>query len=474
LRSAWWIAIILSVVSCIGHITKAIDFEEATVALIVIVILFFSRKEYYIKGNPHLRFVGIWTSLLSVFAVLVYGIIGFFFLDKKYFDIDFNLIQSIRYTFQYFFLIGSNNLVPNSAFAQHFLFSINLSGLFSLSFLFYTIIWPYVIKKFIAPEGIGNAKFLVQKYGNSSLDYFKTYRDKMVFVLSEPDAFVGYRIKGNFAVVLENPVAENAEKMNECIRQFDKYCYENGLKSLYYRIPEESLTLYKELGKKSLFMGQEGIVDLKTFSLEGGSRKALRNSVNKVIDKGFKSTIHTPPVKDGLLQKLKAVSDEWLLETGRKEIIFSQGMFIWEELKQQTIITVENPEEKIVGFVNIIPDYAPGEATYDLMRKTEDAPGGVMDYILIEMFKYLKANNYNTVNLGFAPLSGIESPQNLTEKSMRFAYEKIRSFSHYRGLRDFKEKFSPNWHNKYLIYDHEFDLVKVPGILSKVIKPDYD
>jgi phosphatidylglycerol lysyltransferase len=149
-------------------------------------------------------------------------------------------------------------------------------------------------------------------------------------------------------------------------------------------------------------------------------------------------------------------------------------MFIWEELKQQTIITVENSEEKIVGFINIIPDYAPGEATYDLIRKTTDAPGGVMDFILIEMFKYLKSNGYHTVNLGFAPLSGIESPQNLTEKSMRFAYEKIRSFSHYRGLRDFKEKFSPNWYNKYLIYDHEFDLVKVPGILSKVIKPDYD
>jgi phosphatidylglycerol lysyltransferase len=474
LRSAWWIALFLSIISCIGHMTKAIDYEEATVALIVVIMLLFSKNEYYIKGSPRLRFVGISNAMVSIFAVLVYGTIGFYFLDKKYFDINFNLIQSIRYTIQCFFLVGSEDLLSTHTFVKHFLLSINVSGLLSLSFLFYTIISPFVIKKFSTPETLENAKLLVKKFGTSSMDYFKTYNDKMIFIPSEIEAFIAYRIKGNFAVVLENPVAENPEQMKICLQLFDKYCYETSLKSIYYRVPEESLPLYKESGKKSLFLGQEGIVDLNIFSLEGGSKKALRNSVNKVIDRGFKSTIHTPPIKDGVLQKLKAVSDEWLKDTERHEIIFSQGMFIWEELKQQTIVTVENTEEKIVGFLNIIPDHAPGEATYDLIRKTTDAPGGVMDFILIELFKYLKTNNYQTVNLGFAPMSGIESPQNLTEKSMRFAYQKIRSFAHYRGLRDFKEKFATSWFNKYLIYEHDFDLLRVPGILSKVIKPDHE
>jgi len=33
--------------------------------------------------------------------------------------------------------------------------------------------------------------------------------------------------------------------------------------------------------RKSLFMGQEGIVDLNTFTLEGGKNKALRNAITK-------------------------------------------------------------------------------------------------------------------------------------------------------------------------------------------------
>ena len=171
-----------------------------------------------------------------------------------------------------------------------------------------------------------------------------------------------------------------------------------------------------------------------------------------------------------MLQKIKSVSDEWLDETERSEIVFSQGMFVWSELKQQTLITVENSEEKIVAFLNIIPDYAKGEGTYDLLRKTTDAPNGVMDYILVELFNYLKSQNYSAVNLGFAPMSGLDDPHSFSEKSMKFAYEKIRGFSQYKGLREYKEKFVTDWYNKYLIYEHDYDLLQIPRALTKVIK----
>jgi len=175
-----------------------------------------------------------------------------------------------------------------------------------------------------------------------------------------------------------------------------------------------------------------------------------------------------------LMQKLKAVSDEWLTSTGRSEIIFSQGMFIWNELKNQTIITVENSEEKVIAFLNVIPDFAEGECTYDLIRKTDDAPHGVIDFILVEFFNYMKSQGYSSVNLGFAPMSGFNDAHTFPEKSMEFAYQKIKSFSHYKGLRNFKEKFFPAWYNKYLIYSDDYDLLHIPAVLTRVIKPDHD
>ena len=471
LRSAWWIALAMSAVSCIGHLTKAIDYEEAVFALIICVILFLSRKEYIVKGNPKLHVIGIWSAVLSIVAVIIYGTIGFYFLDKKHFGIEFNLWQSIIATLRNFVLLGNTGLAPVTRFAKDFLISINVSGLVSLSFLFYTIIKPYFSRRSITQEEFDKAKLMVKNYGNSGLDYFKTYYDKLIFAPERINAFIAYRTTGNFAVVLENPVAESQADMKQCVLLFDEFCYENGLKNIFYRVPEDTLPAYKEISKKSLFLGQEGIVDLNSFTLEGGKNKALRNALNKVADEGYKSTVHLPPIKDGLLQKLKAVSDEWLDSTNRDEIIFSQGMFRWVDLKNQTILTVENSEEKVIAFLNIIPDFAPGEGTYDLIRKTVDSPHGVLDFILVELFRYMKSQNFSKVNLGFAPMSGIDDPHTFSERTMKFAYEKIRSFSHFKGSRNFKEKFFPVWHNKYLIYSQDYDLLQIPTVLAKVIKP---
>jgi len=53
----------------------------------------------------------------------------------------------------------------------------------------------------------------------------------------------------------------------------------------------------------------------------------------------------------------------------------------------------------VLAFLNIIPDYAPGEATYDLIRKTEDSPNGVLDMLLAKTFMYLKEKGYTSVNM---------------------------------------------------------------------------
>lgn len=471
LRTAWWFAIVLSVLSVFGHITKGIDYEEATIALLIVGSLLMTRKEYYVKTNPRLGTVGIQTALLGIAVVMFFGVAGFYFLDKKHFQIDFNIFQAFQYTLQNFFLVGSSHLVPYDSFARDFIYLIKTGGFLSIAFLIYTLVRPYIIHITPTEEEISRAGMLTKQFGSSSLDYFKTYSDKLLFVPPDVNAYIAYRVGRNFAVALEDPVSENREAMKECISSFSRFCYDNGLREIFYRVPKESLAVYEELSMRSLFLGQEGVVDLNSFSLEGGEKKSIRNALNKITEQGYITRINVPPLSDGTIQKLKAVSEEWLKITKRNEIIFSQGMFVEKEIKYQKVITVESREEKVIAFLNIIPDYAKNEGTYDLLRKTADAPNGIMDYMLVELFKHLKSCGIQYVNLGFAPLSGLVDPHNFTEKSMKFAYEKIRSFSHYKGQREYKEKFNPQWNDKFLVYKNDYDLLQAPAVIAKIIKP---
>ncbi|HRI60733.1 MAG TPA: phosphatidylglycerol lysyltransferase domain-containing protein, partial [Saprospiraceae bacterium] len=254
------------------------------------------------------------------------------------------------------------------------------------------------------------------------------------------------------------------------VTEFARFCRRNGLRSIWYRIPEASASLYRSMGKSLLPLGQEAMVNLTNFTLEGKEKKALRNVLNKMEREGYKFVVHEAPLDSRLLQQLRAVSDEWLRMLHRSELNFSQGVFDETELKNQTLLTLENVEGKILAFINLIPGGSAEEANFDLMRRTEDAPHGTMDYLFTHMFLYLKEKGYTACNLGLVPMSGLEHPTNLSENLLKLAYERIPRFSNYKSLRFFKEKFDPVWETKYVAYDNQLDLMNLPSALGRVVR----
>ncbi|MFA6924857.1 MAG: phosphatidylglycerol lysyltransferase domain-containing protein [Bacteroidales bacterium] len=469
-RNAWVLALFLSVISFVGHLTKALDYEEASFALLTTIVLIYTRKNYFVRSDLRLWKFGYKTFIIVFGCAILYGTIGFYLLDIKHFGIDFSLKKSLIEVIKLFFMFNTSNLHPLTVFGRYFIHSLYFCGAASLCVLAYSIAKPFVYKSEATTEEIDLANKSILKNGKSSLDYFKTYYDKKIFFTKDKSSFVSFKVANNFAIALENPVCKNDEAMYKAIDEFDSYTYENGLKSIYYRVPEESLKIYKSFNKKSLLIGQEAVVDLNSFSLHGNDMKSLRHAVNKSTESGYKAVVYEPTQKDGLLQKLKLVSDEWLDENKMEESLFSEGAFDWQLVKNHTIITFENVEEKIFAFMSIIPDYNPSEATYDLQRKFTDSPNGCLDFLMIKMLEYLKSKKYQKVNIGLAPMSGIDETKNFPEKAMKYAYENIQSFAHFRGLRSNKQKFNPEWHNKYLIYENDYDLFRIPLAISNISK----
>ncbi|MGE5108203.1 MAG: phosphatidylglycerol lysyltransferase domain-containing protein [Sphingobacteriales bacterium] len=470
LRSAWTIALILASLSFIGHLTKALDYEEASIALTGVIILLFTAKEYRVKSNPQLIRLGVSTAFLVFVAVFIFGAIGYYFIDIRHFGVDFTWKQSLGYAAGNFFMVRNSELHPITRFGREFMVVINTLGLLSWGFFFFTLIRPYIGHHKNSSQSLEKAKFYLSRYGSSAVDCFKVYPDKLLFVSDEWEGFIAYRIANGFAIVLEEPVCAEERKM-DMLKDFEQHCRRMGLKTAFYRVDEESMYFFEKLDKKKLFIGQEAIVNVDEFSLEGKDRKSLRNGLNSLQKKGYTTAISKAPQPDILLKELKLVSDEWLTSFHKSELIFSQGMFDFAQLLEQDIILIRDGENKAIAFLNIIPDFTPEECTYDMIRKTAEAPGGCMDALIVELIKYAKENSARYINLGLVPMTGFEKPDSTAERIIKFASEKIKRYRHYQGQRSFKEKYASEWLNKYLVYDNDFDLIRLPSALNKVMQP---
>src|SRR5699024_4476007 len=123
-----------------------------------------------------------------------------------------------------------------------------------------------------------------------------------------------------------------------------------------------------------------------------------------------------------LLERLGKVSAEWLAENKMEEMAFSQGAFTYETVQNNTIFTLEDAASgDIDAFLNVIPDYAPGEGTYDLICKSEKAPNGSMDALILDMFDYFRKLGLRYANLGMAPMSGVKQPNTAGERAIKLA-----------------------------------------------------
>jgi phosphatidylglycerol lysyltransferase len=466
-KRAWYVGLFLTGFSVAGHMVKGADYEEALLALLAFLSLIYTKAYYTLKPHKRLTRISYIVLLYSFAAVLIYGITGFYFMDKHHFGVEFQLWTSVKVILKMFFLFNDSGITPLTEFGQNFLYSIYIFATLVVIFIFYSFVRPYFSKPYNSSEDFVLAKELVKRYGKSPLDFFKTYPDKFIFLSKDRDGFVSFKMTRYFAFVLENPVCRDDESLVNLVREFDEFCNENGFVNIYYRVPQESLNLYKRLGKKSFPIGEEAIVDLTTFTMDGGKMKTTRSAINRLTSEGFDIRIYQPPIKDGLLQKLELVSDKWLSEMNEKEIAFTQGVFDKTILKEQTIITVEDREEKVYAFLNLVPDFTPGEATYDLIRKINDSPNGVLDMLTAKTLLYMKQMGFKSANMGLAPLSGFEG-ENFAEKTIHYAYENLKAFGHFKGLRKYKEKFFPRWEKKHLVYNYDYHLLQVPNALRRV------
>ncbi len=456
---AWLLTLVVLGISVISHLVKGLDYEEALLAAGLMVMLWVMRARFHARSDPPSIQQGLRVLAAAFLFTLAYGVLGFYLLDRHY-SVNFGFWAALRQTVVMFTQFYDPGLAPVTRFGRFFADSIYIVGAATLGYAGWMLLRPVFVRELASPEERMRAQTIIENYGRSSLARLLLFDDKRYF-FTAGGSVIGYALVGRIAVTLGDPVGPEDDLLRS-IQAFTALCQQNDWLPVFYQTLPQTLDAYRLAGFDALCVGNEGVVNMATFTLEGKEAKSFRAAVNKLTKAGHQFEVHQPPIPDVLLEELRAISDEWLTMMHGTEKRFSLGWFEDDYIRSSPIAAVHTPEGWISAFANIISEYQLNECTIDLMRRRGEIENGTMEFLFVSLFQWARSDGYRTFNLGLSALAGVgeQSDDPIIERMMHFIYEHVNQFYNFKGLHAFKEKFRPEWSPRYLIYPGSANLAQ--------------
>lgn len=432
LSRAWLATVALLVAGIIASVIQFNSLVQVLVLSFVVILAYFSRAEFF-RGKRLLdqRYSAAWVTNIIIVLLAVIGI---------------GLIanRSVDYSHELWWQFTLNGEASRMLRAS-LLASILIGG-FGLARLLRGS--PAESTEVTAQE-FAQVKQLVAASRYSAAN-IALLGDKRFLFHPSGEAFIMYQASGGSFIALSDPIGDEL-RFEELLWQFREACDAQNMRCVFYEISDKYLSLYIDLGLSFLKLGEEGIVPLNAFSLEGPQRAQFRQAVNKAKRDGAEFSVIPAQQTFDIMDELERVSLSWLKGKSADEKGFSLGFFDRAYLANFDCAVVRVAGE-IVAFANLWPSAESNELSVDLMRYTENAPKAIMDYLFTEMMLWGKAQGYASFSLGMAPLSGLERHYLATRwhKFGNLVYHFGENFYNFEGLRHYKNKFDPAWKSRFL------------------------
>ena len=464
---AWGLALAALTVSIPVHLFKGFDWEEALVALTLIVILWATRRNFVARSDAPSMKQGVLSLAFAFVATLGYGTAGFYLLDEQ-FRVNFDFFAALRQTLLMFTEFSPAQSQPITQHGAWFADSIYGIALCSFGYAAWMLVRPVLNRQPATPAEYERTRQIVEAHGDTAFAFCALLPDKRYW-FSQGGSVVAYAVVGRAAVAMGDPIGPPADQ-GESIAGFTKFCHSNDWRPAFYEVYDENLAAHRAAGLQTLRIAHEAVVDLAAWSTAGKSGKDFRATMNAFAKNGLVARIYEAPLSDELLAKLRSVSDEWLVNMNGSEKAFSLGWFDEELLRQHPVMTVEEGDT-IWAFANLVPCYQLNECTVDLMRRRQECPRNTMEFLFLSLFEWSKSRGYDTFNLGPSPFAGVgehdEDPA--IERAMNGIYEHMNRFYNFKGLHAFKQKFHPLWRPLYLTWEGKAGL---PLVAAAIIRAD--
>ncbi|BCM66386.1 hypothetical protein CFC35_28985 [Streptomyces sp. FBKL.4005] len=311
---------------------------------------------------------------------------------------------------------------------------------------------------------------LLERHGErDSLGYFALRREKSAVWSPTGKAAVVYRVVGGVSLASGDPIGD-PEAWPGAIVPWLAQARAHGWIPAVMGASEEAGTVYSRHGLDALELGDEAIVEVAEFTLEGRAMRTVRQAYNRVRRAGYQVRIRRhadiPPDETAFLVER---ADDW--RDGATERGFSMALGRLGDPGDGRCVMLEctDAEGRLRALLSFVP-WGPHGLSLDLMRRDRDSDNGLMEFMVIELLRRAGEIGITQVSLNFAMFRSVfERGARLGAGPVLRLWRSLLSFfsrwwqieSLYRA----NAKYRPIWEPRFLLFEKSADLPRI-GLAS--------
>ncbi|WP_308286998.1 bifunctional lysylphosphatidylglycerol synthetase/lysine--tRNA ligase LysX [Actinomadura parmotrematis] len=316
-----------------------------------------------------------------------------------------------------------------------------------------------------AEEELAARRLLAEWGEDDSLGYFALRRDKDVVVAPNGKAAIAYRAQGPVCLASGDPLGD-PEAWPQAIAAFLDLCRAHSWAAGAVSVGESAAREYSRCGMNVLELGDEAILDVAEFNLDGREMRQVRQAVRRVERAGYTARVRRhaqiPPVE---MAPLVRRADQW--RGGETERGFSMALGRLGDPTDGRCVMVEafDGDGELRGLLSFVP-WGRSGLSLDLMRRDRAAENGLNEFMIAKLAEQAPGMGVRRVSLNFAMLRGVfERGQQIgAGPVVRAAYRVLSFASRFWQLESLylaNAKYHPEWVPRYICSQHGAGLLRL-------------
>nr|BFD85249.1 phosphatidylglycerol lysyltransferase domain-containing protein [Streptomyces sp. Xyl84] len=307
---------------------------------------------------------------------------------------------------------------------------------------------------------------LLDRHGErDSLGYFALRREKSVVWSPTGKAAVAYRVVGGVSLASGDPLGD-PEAWSGAIGPWLAEARAHGWIPAVMGASEEAGTVYARHGLDALELGDEAVVEVAEFTLEGRAMRTVRQACNRVRRAGYTVRVRRhEDIPPGEMASLVRRAEDW--RDGPTERGFSMALGRLGDPRDGRCVMLEchDAHGELRALLSFVP-WGPRGLSLDLMRRDRGAENGLMEFMVIELLRRAREVGVTQVSLNFAMFRSVfERGSRLGAGPVLRVWRSLLGFfsrwwqieSLYRA----NAKYRPVWEPRFLLFEKSADLPRI-------------